>query len=202
MGPDVITILPRDYAVSQWSGGTTTQLAIAPPGAVYADRDFLWRLSSATVDLDSSDFTPLPDYTRLISLLRGEMRLSHDGGPELSLAPYQVHAFDGGTPTRSQGRCVDFNLMLRKGRCRGSLQSLRSGQPGALALTPAVLSPEEYPRCTLAVYCGEGSAEVSAGGRSAALNAGETALIEDLDTRPAELAWHGPVSLMLAQIHF
>ena len=32
-----------DYVTTRWSGGTTTQLAIAPEGAVYADRDFLWR---------------------------------------------------------------------------------------------------------------------------------------------------------------
>ena len=47
-----------DYVTTNWSGGTTTQLAIAPEGAVYGDRNFLWRLSSATVELDHSDFTP------------------------------------------------------------------------------------------------------------------------------------------------
>lgn len=41
----------EDYVTTTWSGGTTTQLAIAPEGAVYADRDFLWRLSSAGVEL-------------------------------------------------------------------------------------------------------------------------------------------------------
>ena len=65
----------EDYVTTSWSGGTTTQLAIAPEGAVYADRDFLWRLSSAGVDLPHSDFTPLPDYNRLISILRGEMSI-------------------------------------------------------------------------------------------------------------------------------
>ena len=40
---------PADYIVSVWSGGTTTQIAIAPEGARYAERDFLWRVSSATV---------------------------------------------------------------------------------------------------------------------------------------------------------
>lgn len=30
-----------DQVTTTWSGGTTTQLAIAPEGAVYADRDFL-----------------------------------------------------------------------------------------------------------------------------------------------------------------
>ena len=64
-------LTPADYVTTQWSGGATTQLAIAPKGAVYADRDFLWRLSSATVELDESDFTPLPAYDRVISTLRG-----------------------------------------------------------------------------------------------------------------------------------
>ena len=57
-------LTPADDVTTQWSGGATTQLAIAPKGAVYADRDFLWRLSSATVELDESDFTPLPAYDR------------------------------------------------------------------------------------------------------------------------------------------
>ena len=63
------------YITTAWSGGTTTQLAIAPEGAVYADRKFLWRLSSAQVELEHSDFTPLPDYDRLISVLKGELEL-------------------------------------------------------------------------------------------------------------------------------
>ena len=54
-------LTPADYLTTSWSGGTTTQLTIAPAGAVYADRDFLWRVSSATVELDESDFTALPD---------------------------------------------------------------------------------------------------------------------------------------------
>ena len=51
MEPHLIHLTKDDYVVSQWSGGTTTQLAIAPSGAQYGDRTFLWRLSSATVDL-------------------------------------------------------------------------------------------------------------------------------------------------------
>ena len=89
-----------DYNVSTWSGGTTTQLAIFPPEAVYADRDFLWRVSSATVDLEESDFTALPDYDRLIATLRGEIVLTHNGGAPLTLRPYEVHAFSGGDPQR------------------------------------------------------------------------------------------------------
>ena len=66
------TLLTQDqYLTTLWSGGTTTQMAIAPEGAVYADRDFLWRFSSAKVELEHSDFTPLPDYVRLIAVLHG-----------------------------------------------------------------------------------------------------------------------------------
>ena len=39
-------ITREQYVTTRWSGGTTTQLAIAPEGAVYADRDFLWRTRS------------------------------------------------------------------------------------------------------------------------------------------------------------
>ena len=71
--------------VSRWSGGTTTQLAIYPVNALYADREFLWRVSSAVVELPESDFTPLSDYDRILMILEGELSLSHDGGEEYTL---------------------------------------------------------------------------------------------------------------------
>ena len=36
--------------VSHWSGGQTAEIALWPPQSSYADRNFLWRLSSATVE--------------------------------------------------------------------------------------------------------------------------------------------------------
>lgn len=113
-----------DYVVSAWSGGTTTQLAIHPPEAKYADRDFLWRISSATVELEESDFTALPDYDRLIATLQGDIVLTHNGGEALTLHPFEVHAFSGADATHSVGRCTDFNLMLRRGRATGTMEAL------------------------------------------------------------------------------
>ena len=115
-----------DYKTTSWSGGTTTQLAIAPEGAVYADRDFLWRLSSATVELEHSNFTPLPDYDRFLAVLEGEIRLQVGDQEPTSLIPGQVCAFDGGVPVESWGQCVDFNLMVRKGKGQGSVTILSS----------------------------------------------------------------------------
>lgn len=117
-----------DYVTTSWSGGTTTQLAIAPEGAVYADRDFLWRLSSATVELPHSDFTPLPDYDRFLSVLEGEIQLKIDARAPFPLVPGELVAFDGGAPVESWGKCVDFNLMVRKGRARGTVDVLSGGR--------------------------------------------------------------------------
>ena len=64
--------------VSSWAGGTTTELSIAPENGNYQSRDFLWRLSSATVELEESTFTSLPDFDRIILTLEGEMDICHD----------------------------------------------------------------------------------------------------------------------------
>ena len=69
----------KDYRTSRWSGGETTELLIWPRDAVYGQRDFLFRVSSATVELNESTFTALPDYHRLIATLEGTITLCHDG---------------------------------------------------------------------------------------------------------------------------
>ena len=155
-----------EYITTRWSGGTTTQLAIAPEGAVYADRDFLWRLSSAGVDDDYSKFTALPDYERLITPLRGEMSLSHNGGEPLLLRPYQIHRFSGGSETRSRGRCTDFNLMLRRGAAEGEMTALVLGDEGRMITASA----EE----TLLLYCAEGACRIVSDAQQAELRQGES----------------------------
>lgn len=116
-------ITPEEYETGVWSGGTTTQLAIYPPGASYADRNFIFRLSSATVDTDQSEFTHLPDYDRWLMIFEGRARLVHDSEKEVTLNPYECDAFDGGISTVSFGRVTDYNLMLRKGGT-GSMKAI------------------------------------------------------------------------------
>ena len=66
-------IRKEDQPTGTWAGGTTTQLAIGPEGADYASRRFEWRISSARVDLDASDFTPLPGFRRILMILEGNV---------------------------------------------------------------------------------------------------------------------------------
>ena len=163
-------LTPSDYITTKWSGGLTTQLGIAPASAVYADRDFLWRLSSATVEDAESDFTALPDYERLISTLEGTIELNHNGGEKLRLNPYEVHRFDGGDDTHSWGRCRDFNLMLRKGKCEGKMR----GEHLAALEHKTVHGSEGM----MLIYCGAGEVHVIVGDESVELKADEAARLD------------------------
>ncbi|MBO4872001.1 MAG: HutD family protein [Lachnospiraceae bacterium] len=144
-----------DLRTIAWSGGATTQFLIWPREAEYPDRNFLWRISSATVENEESDFTALPDYYRFIATLKGEMHIAHSGGPEIHLPPYKIHTFDGADATISRGCCTDFNLMLRKGKAFGRLEALSVG------LTPELILPEKGILDTL-LYVAEGSVVLSA----------------------------------------
>ncbi len=165
----VTRLTEQDFVVSTWSGGTTTQLAICPQGAVYGDRNFQWRMSSATVELETSDFTPLPDYHRFIATLDAPIVLTHNGGEKLALSPLSVHQFDGGDATVSAGCCTDFNLMVRKGQCTAQVEVMH--------LTETETLPPVEGGCH-AIFCATGTA--TALGHT--LSAGELLLVEDQRT--------------------
>lgn len=172
----------EDYITTAWSGGTTTQLAIAPEGAVYADRDFSWRISSARVELEHSDFTALPDYNRLISVLDGELDMKVGEGDRFSLPECQVYSFDGGVPVESWGQCTDFNLMLRKQKCTGMIQALNLASGGSLYWSVPVLAPEAGSKLTLALYVVSG--EVHLPGETVCAEAGTLLISLEADRCP------------------
>lgn len=128
--------------VGTWAGGTTTQLAIGPEGADYAARRFEWRISTARVDLDESDFTPLPGFQRILMILEGVVHLTHEGIREVDLGPLEQDSFEGAWKTRSRGRCVDFNLMTATG-WRGAVATL-SPTPGAPISMPLAGAIEAF----------------------------------------------------------
>lgn len=197
MEPLIRHIFPSDFIVSNWSGGTTSQIAIAPPNAQYAERDFLWRLSTATVKIQESDFTMLPNYSRYISLLKGKIHLSHDGGKVLSLSPYEIHAFDGGSTTHSEGTCVDFNLMLRKGTCKGNLFCLHLAENTEMTIPTAPLTNDH--RHTMVAYVAKGSGTLSAGTASQVFFCKEAVMISEFSA-PLLLKSHESSIFMIAEI--
>ena len=108
----LLHLTPADYQISTWSGGQTTQLFLSPEGGSYPDRTFDFRLSTATVEVEKSDFTDLSGYHRILMPLDASIRLNHLE-QEVVLNPFQSYFFDGGDPVSSQGTCQDFNLIYK-----------------------------------------------------------------------------------------
>lgn len=118
------SIIPFNrHKSTRWSGGTTTELFIFPATANYLLRDFRFRLSSATVETESSEFTMLNGITRKLMVLSGSTVLHHEGHPSNHLNPFDVATFEGDWKTTSVGRCTDFNLMT-SGNTSGTLSGL------------------------------------------------------------------------------
>ena len=108
-----IRIIPEtEFKTTRWSGGTTTELFIWPEGSSYAERRFLVRISTATVDIDESVFTPLPGVRRYLTPLCAGFELNVNGR-ESFLANGEVLEFSGSDDVACRGRGRDLNLMLK-----------------------------------------------------------------------------------------
>lgn len=191
----------EDYKVNNWSGGKTTQTAIYPESADYVSRNFIWRLSSASVELEESDFTRLPDYDRILMVLRGEVVLSYESERVARLAELEQDRFDGGVRTKSFGKITDYNLMYKKGTM-GYMEVVR---PVAEKL---IMSPEKpdaeqrYDSLSEGYYCKEGYAVVSCGKESAMIKEGQQLVIDSpLDER-RQVSVMGEGVLIRTQVFF
>lgn len=96
-----------------WSGGTTTQLFIYPPTETYSNLQFDFRISTATVEVETSTFTQLPGVRRTLMVLDGTMELHHLHHHTKQLQKFDMDEFMGDWQTNSIGKCTDLNLMCR-----------------------------------------------------------------------------------------
>ena len=217
---------PDDYKINDWSGGRTTQTAIFPENADYVKRDFLWRLSSATVETEESDFTRLPDFDRILMVLSGEVVLSYEGERIARLAELEQDRFDGAYRTKSFGKITDYNLMYRKGsmgymevvRPAAEKQIMRpelSPDTGSTAETAgstdnagpsgddAVSANEKkYDRLSEGYYCKEGYAVVEVGSESRMVKAGQQLVIDGPVAGRPVLKLAGEGVLVRTQVYF
>lgn len=112
----------EDFKITKWAGGSTTELYIHPPIANYAAGNFNFRISSATVEIEKSNFTILPEVSRQLMVLSGSIKVSHKNHHEIQLNKNEIDSFDGSWETSAGGTCVDFNLMT-KGNTKGKISS-------------------------------------------------------------------------------
>lgn len=111
---DAEIITSDRFRTNSWPGGTTTELYIFPLTADYKLRNFQFRLSTATVELEKSDFTGLPGVSRKLIILDGQITIKHEDRYSRQLKKFDVEEFEGDWKTSSEGKCTDFNLMTTR----------------------------------------------------------------------------------------
>lgn len=128
-------IKASELITNKWTGGTTTELAIYPKDAEYKNQNFLFRISTATVETEKSNFTKLPDVSRKLMILDGEIKIEHENHHSKMIKKFEQDAFSGDWDTKSCGKAVDFNLMT-KGNCSGEMQAIIIDNLKTISLKP------------------------------------------------------------------
>lgn len=107
----------NEVVLSKWSGGTSQQYYVYPENTTYAERNFAFRISVATAELDTAmSYSYLPGITRHLVMLEGVSRVTHVGQYEVVMHPYEeIDVFDGSWSSSAIGKVTDLNLMLTKG---------------------------------------------------------------------------------------
>lgn len=150
-------IRKEQQKTTRWTGGTTTELAIYPKNAAYSERNFMWRLSSARVEIENSTFTSLSGIWRLIMVVEGEMALEHENQHSTYLKPFEQDSFSGEWVTKSIGKVKDFNLMLARG-CKGKLESIKVENEELFEINEEGSNcRDEFISLTEAFYCVKGN---------------------------------------------
>lgn len=181
------------FQTQRWSGGTTTQLFLYPPDAAYAQRDFLFRLSTATVETEKSDFTPLAGFSRKIMVLSGSIHLQHEGHHARTLQPFEVDAFEGAWKTKAEGKCTDFNLMTRE-PFTGTLSAVHIPQGKR---TPyAIQGPTAY---TL-IYLYAGQIDIELPQNRIAVEQGDLLVIQEALPEMIYIDGHNKSTLIISDI--
>jgi environmental stress-induced protein Ves len=127
------------FKIIKWSGGTSTELFIFPFTADYQLRNFQFRLSTAKVETEKSEFTSLPGISRKLMVLDGKITVNHEEHYSRQLKKFDIDEFEGDWKTSSIGKCTDFNLMTR-GKTTGELSSF-------------VILKEQYANCNIKEIC-------------------------------------------------
>lgn len=108
---DYKVISKNNLKTTTWQGGTTTELYIFPENSSYQERNFDFRISTAQVLLEESEFTSLPNIDRELMILDGSVEIFHKDHYSKRMNKFDIDSFKGDWKTSAKGTCVDFNIM-------------------------------------------------------------------------------------------
>jgi environmental stress-induced protein Ves len=95
-----------------WASGTSTELFVFPPTGNFQTREFDYRISTATVEAEETNFSDFSGLTRILLVLQGKLTLIHEDRYTKELATFDQDLFDGAWKIRSKGKVQDFNVMF------------------------------------------------------------------------------------------
>lgn len=182
-----------EISTNKWSGGTTKQLYIFPLNADYKAGNFDFRISSATVDLERSNFTPLPGIKRQIMSLDRSIELIHNGEQRHCLSPLSVHTFSGDDSTECIGQCTDFNLMTI-GNTKTEMSHWLVSRDNSVCFIPH----SDIKKVFLYLYQGQAQIETNSG--IVEMQKGDFAALEEMESEEIKIS--SPSEAIIASVYF
>ncbi|WP_104088668.1 HutD family protein [Cryobacterium sp. N19] len=120
MSTEILRVADRVDVPWRNGAGVTSEILVSP-----GDGDFDWRLSIATVDSDAP-FSTFGGVDRCLLALSEQGLDLVDAGRLVRLGAFESHTFAGENEVASFGvtrPTLDLNLMTRRDRCSGTLES-------------------------------------------------------------------------------
>lgn len=119
------------YQRLRWKNGVgyTDQIAIEPAQADLRLGDYLWRISSASIE-SSSDFSLFPGHDRILVVIQGagvrlfHRDLGHEFNDSVDVEPFEPYEFPGDIPSRCElidGPVRDLSVFHKKGEISASV---------------------------------------------------------------------------------
>jgi environmental stress-induced protein Ves len=171
----------EDLTTTTWQGGTTTQLYIYPENASYAERNFDFRISTAKVESETSQFTSLPNVHRKLMVLDGSIIINHENHHSKKLDKFAIDTFEGNWKTSAIGTCTDFNLMSTKNN-NGSITAFQIEKNSNLLIDKSALSK------WLILYLFKGEINIKLKEEKLKLEEGSVLIIDDISEKTISIS--------------
>lgn len=114
----------KDSKVQNWSGGTTYQYYIYPNVSTYLSRDFLFRISLASIESDVSTFTRFIGYDRYLMMLDESLKIKVNN-ELINIEKEEILKFKSIDECISYSKGFDFNFMINERVANHSFEILK-----------------------------------------------------------------------------
>ncbi len=125
MKPKIYIIKKSNIKPNFWTGGKTFEYYIYPKDADYVDKNFLFRISSASIEKTPSVFTNFEHYHRYLVMLNSDLEIIRNTQLEL-YRELEIFQFSSEDHISSLALGQDFNLMVSDQIKKSSLQIIRA----------------------------------------------------------------------------